>query len=137
MIDILTQINDLEGKICASPVTAEQIIRTQQDLKLSGFPLIPDDYVKFLHHFNGVCWDDSCAYGINPETGNNDLLAANKNFFSPQEGKIILGEDDFDFLAYNPQTQTYEIIDREDFSLLQSYTKLETALCCLLKLEFS
>ena len=40
-------------------------------------------------------------------------------------GTLILGYNDFDLLIFNYQTHQYQIVDREDLSVLDSYSEKE------------
>lgn len=134
MNECLARINDLKNKFCGAPVSKQQIIRIQQELKLNRLPAIPEDYVEFLHHYNIVSHNSGTLWGINPNGYAGDLLSENLNLELPSADILILGCDEFDFLAYNSAKNVYQILDRDDFVVLQTYQRLDTAINYILKL---
>lgn len=132
---LFEQIAAVDGLYYGSPATSDQIIRTQQELHLNGLPAIPEDYVKFLRHCNIVSFDGNSLYGINLQSYSGDILSENLNQNVPLPNVLILGANDFDFLAYNAAKNIYQIIDKDDFKVLQTYQNLKQAGCCILKID--
>ena len=47
---------------------------------------------------------------------------------------IILGVNEMDYLGYNHKWQVYQIIDKDDFEVLEEYHELTAALNDILKI---
>lgn len=135
MSPLFEQINAAAGVYYGFPATSDQIIRTQQELHLNNLPAIPEDYVEFLRHCNIVSFDGNSLYGINPNGYSGDILSENLNQHLPLSDILILGANDFDLLAYNAAQNIYQIIDKDDFKVLQTYQNLNEAGCCILKID--
>lgn len=135
MNEYLTKLNNLENKFCGIPVSTQQIIRTQQELKINQLPAIPEDYIELLHHYNIVSYNSGVLWGINPNGYSGDILSENLNLELPSADILLLGCDDFDFLAYNSAKNNYQILDKDDFAVLHTYQKLGTAIDYIFKLD--
>lgn len=136
MTSLFKQIADTEGIYFGTPAASEQIVRTQQELHLHNLPAIPSDYIEFLHCCNIVSFDGNSLFGINPNGYSGDILSENLNLNTPLPNILILGCNDFDYLAYNAAENVYQIIDKDDFKVLQTYQTLNEAGCCILKIDY-
>lgn len=114
----------------------QKIILCQKELTQNGNAMLPNAFLELLHNFNAVSYDGARIFGINPESKVfMDIVLANQ--MSPLAGKqnmVLLGCDEFDYLAYNAQTQTYQIIDKEDLEVLEEYSEIEPAIKHILKI---
>lgn len=119
-----------------SPVEAKNIIICQKNLMARHLPLIPDSFLDVLHTFNAVSWNGAHIYGISPKNANfSDIL--NENIRRNRNPEILLlGCDEFDYLGYNKNSKSYQIIDKEDAEVLEEYSEreLELALTYILKI---
>ncbi|MBQ9271722.1 MAG: hypothetical protein IJ218_05625 [Alphaproteobacteria bacterium] len=101
----------------------EALIVAQKVLHNMKLGLIPQSYADFLKKFNGLKFDGAYLFGA---TIDDDLDIIDKNEqMSKPENTILLGYNDFDLLCYNTITMQYQIIDRNDFSVLDTYTDNE------------
>lgn len=97
---------------------------------------LPQAYAEFLKECNGFQGEGCCLYGIYPEQGNfNDIVNANRGSgdFS-NKTRIILGENEFDYLIYDKAKEEYQIVDKNDKEVLEEYNDLEEAIIHILKL---
>lgn len=116
---------DLKNKKFAQgePLEPEAIIVAQKVLHNMGMDFIPPSYTNFLKHYNGIKYDGSYLFGA---TVDDDLDIIDKNAeMQKPENTILLGYNDFDLLCYNYRLKKYQIIDRNDFEVLESYTEDE------------
>lgn len=102
------------------PLEKEAIIVAQKVLYNMGLDFIPASYVSFLRHHNGIKTNGCYLFGATVDD-DLDIIDKNEQMARP-ENTIILGYNDFDLLVYNYVEKEYQIIDREDFELLDSYT---------------
>lgn len=98
---------------------AEALIVAQKLLVNMGLDFIPPSYADFLKHYNGVKTEGCYLFGatINDEL---DIVDQNKRMQKPVK-TLLIGYNDFDLLVYHYEYKAYQIIDREDFSVLDSY----------------
>lgn len=119
-----------------SPIKTAKIILCQKELVQNGNAMLPDAFLELLHNFNAVSYDGARIFGIAPDKKIfMDIVLANQ--MSPLAGKqnmVVLGCDEFDYLAYNTQAQTYQIIDKEDLEVLEEYSEIEPAIRHILKI---
>lgn len=116
--------------------TAE-LINYQKTLYENNLPHIPKEYIELLHHFNGIVYNGAYLFGINPlEDFFLDILKENTLFPPTSENMLFLGYNEYDFLNWNQQEQTYQIIDKEDQEVLHSYPDITSAINCLLRINY-
>jgi len=119
-----------------TPPQQSEIIECQKELRLNRIAPIPEDYLVFLHHTNGLSCNDAWLAGIYPhDTQVPDICRLNRQVHHPlSRDLIILGADDFDYLGFNHKWQVYQIIDKDDLEVLEEYQNLEQALNYILKI---
>ena len=136
MNNIIQHIKQITAAHLASPVNTQKIILCQKELTQNGNAMLPNAFLDILHSFNAVSYDGARIFGINPESKVfMDIVLANQ--MSPLAGKqnmVLLGCDEFDYLAYNTETQTYQIIDKEELEVLEEYSEIEPAIKHILKI---
>jgi len=122
------------GSLMGEPASYNQIVNEMVILEMSGFPLIPDDYINFLTDTaNGFCWNGHTFYGTDPledELGLHvidDLFSATQYWDSYDEfhNKLVLGGCDDDLYVFNDETQEYEIVDRCGKDALETFPSFE------------
>ncbi len=120
----------------AAGLKAPEIIACQKSLRLNGLAAVPPDFIEFLHHFNGLIFRGAYLFGICP-LGDFflDILKENILFCLPHSPALLLGYNEYDFLAYNPELQCYQIIDKDDAEVLHSYPDAASAIKHLLKVD--
>ncbi len=105
------------------PLEAEALIVAQKILVNSGLDFIPRKYTDFLHHYNGIKANGAYLFGASVDD-ELDIVDRNGLMRKPN-GTILLGCNPFDILVYNYQLKQYQIIDKEDFEVLDSYAEEE------------
>ena len=136
MQKLIQTLKNLPLMLTAKPATPEQIIRTQQDLKINKIANIPQGYAEFLHHINTLEHDGNYLLGINPRSYYLDIFAENEMLNLPdKENFLILGYDEFDYLAYNQTEDCYQIIDKDSLKVVQRCSDLINAIKYLFKIE--
>ena len=136
MQELIQNIKSLPLMLTAKPATTEQIIRTQQDLKINKIATIPQDYTELLHYLNTAEYDGGYLLGINPRSYYLDIFAENEMLSIPnKENLLILGYDEFDYLAYNHTEHCYQIIDKDSLEVVQRCSDLINAIKYLFKIE--
>lgn len=122
MLNFLSQLNP-QNLTQGEKLETEALIVAQKLLVNSGLSFIPDSYIDFLKHYNGIKANGAYLFGA---TVDNDLDIVDKNeqMIKP-DGSLLLGYNDFDLFVYNYQNRCYQIIDRDDLNVLDSYKENE------------
>ena len=130
MQNFINKINQISGIVTDSSLTPAQIIRCQKQLKQNNIAPVPDEYLQLLRFSNGLRGNGSLLAGIYPENPEfPDLLRLNLRVRHPLcRDLIILGVNEMDYLGYNHKWQVYQIIDKDDFEVLEEYHELTAAL---------
>lgn len=139
MTDLTSYINLIKNTPdirCGKPLQNEQLLRCRQFLHQQQIALPPDTFIELLKHFNGLILEDAAIFGILPEPGRfTELGTENIRIAHPlRSDLIILGADGFDLLAYNAKYEVYQIIDKQDFEVLEEYEEFIPALNHILKI---
>ncbi len=136
MQNFINKINQISGIVTDSSLTHAQIIRCQKQLKQNNIAPVPDEYLQLLRFSNGLRGNGSLLAGIYPENPEfPDLLRLNLRVRHPLcRDLIILGVNEMDYLGYNHKWQVYQIIDKDDFEVLEEYHELTAALNDILKI---
>ena len=116
-------IHELNGKNFkhGEKLESEALIVAQKVLCNMGLDFIPKSYADFLRHYNGIKFDGSYLFGatIDDEL---DIIDMNEKMNKPHNC-ILLGYNDFDLLCYNYKLKEYQIIDRSDSKILDTYSE--------------
>lgn len=136
MQNFINKINQISGIVTDSSLTPAQIIRCQKQLKQNNIAPVPNEYLQLLRFSNGLRGNGSLLAGIYPENPEfPDLLRLNLRVRHPLcRDLIILGVNEMDYLGYNHKWQVYQIIDKDDFEVLEEYHELTAALNDILKI---
>lgn len=136
MQNFINKINQISGIVTDSSLTPAQIIRCQKQLKQNNIAPVPDEYLQLLRFSNGLRGNGNLLAGIYPENPElPDLLRLNLRVRHPLcRDLIILGVNEMDYLGYNHKWQVYQIIDKDDFEVLEEYHELTAALNDILKI---
>lgn len=137
MQNLVEQLNGFSEASAGRPVEAAQIISCQKELCQNDIAAIPEEYLEFLHNFNGFAWNGSFLFGVAPfKDFFLDILHENMFASHPQSNEvIILGFNEYDYLAYNAPLSCYQIIDKSEFMVLNTYAGGARAIRHILKLE--
>ncbi len=130
MQNILNKISFLRNSYTGKRIETQDIILYQRKLKLNNFPCIPEDYIKFLHQYNSLAGDNFWLFGINPRKNSDmDIIFENIAINHPnKEQHLILGFDDVCYFSWNQQILSYQLIDKNDFEVLNNYQTCHEAL---------
>ncbi|MBP5353185.1 MAG: hypothetical protein J6Y91_05420 [Alphaproteobacteria bacterium] len=98
---------------------SEALIVAQKVLYNMGLSFIPDAYGKFLKQHNGIKAGDCYLFGATVDD-DLDIIDQNKLMRKP-DNTLLLGYNDFDLLCYNFKQKNYQIVDRNDWKVLETY----------------
>lgn len=136
MQELIQNLKNLPLILTSKPASIEQIIRTQQDLKINQMAVMPQDFTTLLHQINTLEYDGCYLFGINPHSFYLDIFAENEMLNLPnKENLLILGYDEFEYLTYNQKITRYQTIDKDTLEVLQTFTDLTQAIKYLFKIE--
>ena len=108
-------------------------IKYQKELSKEKKALIPAELIDFLKKYNGIAYDLGCIYAINSEREIlPNIIDRNKN--NKSTNLLYIGEDNFDYLAYNQTSNSYQIIDKSDNEVLKEHKDLEEAILYIIKI---
>ncbi len=127
----LTSITFTEGE----PLESEAVIVAQKVLHNMGLDFIPPSYVAFLKHHNGIKADGCYLFGATVDD-ELDIIDQNEKLPRPEK-TILLGRNEFDMLAYNYEKKEYQIVDRQDMEVIDSYIEndIDTALSAIFQVS--
>jgi len=119
------------------PAESEKIILCQKELIENGFPALPEDFLAFLHHYNGFAYQGAFIFGIRPCADCfTDISRENALADIPEDKElVILGSNEYDYLAYNAQGSTYQILDKYSFEILTEYDSCADAVRHILRID--
>ena len=137
MQKLVKQLKTLSEANAGKPVSTKQIILCQRSLNDNGIAQIPAEYVEILHHFNAFAYDGGFLYGIAPLKGFfMDIIGENLLADLPfPETTIVLGSDECCYLVWNTEQNRYQLIDKTDQMVLNTYTDCADAIRDILKIE--
>ena len=101
----------------------EALIVAQKVLFGMGLKGIPKSYADFLKQYNGVKANGAYLFGATVDD-ELDIIDCNEQISKPEK-TLLLGYNDFDLLVFNFITKQYQIVDREDMKVLDSYHETE------------
>lgn len=102
---------------------SEALIVAQKILVNMGLDFIPPSYVQFLKKYNGVKSKTAFLCGA---TVDNDMDIVDKNRdISKPDDCIILGYNQKNLLCFNYKIKKYQIIDKDDFAVLNTFNDNE------------
>jgi len=117
--DLIKDTNIITGE----KLETEALIVAQKVLCNMGLDMIPRTYADFLRQYNGLKHNGVYLFGATVED-DLDIIDKNEQLDKPQN-TILLGYNDFDLLGYNFKQKQYQIIDRADFEVLETYSEDE------------
>lgn len=101
----------------------EALITAQKILFNMGLVGIPQTYADFLRQYNGIKANGAYLFGATVDN-DLDIVDLNEQMAKPN-GSLLLGYNDFDLLVFNFANKQYQIVDREDMEVLDSYPETE------------
>lgn len=94
---------------------------------------LPEDYWQTIAQINGIYYDGAEVYGLNsPLKVFKDLITQNQNLHTSHV--VVLGENETDWLVYDAEQQRYQLVDKDEESVLYSAETLEKAINYILRL---
>ena len=119
-----------------STVSSNSIINLQQQLTGNKKGSLPEEFVNFLHIYNGINYNGGVICGIYSYGNLQDISTINETIKHPLHKDLsFLGYDDFDYLAYNQKYKVYQIIDKSDLEVLEEYSDFSSAAQHILKIN--
>ena len=118
-------VDTLKGKnfFHGEKLEAEALIIAQKVLHNMGLGFIPQSYVDFLKVYNGIKFDGFYLFGATVDD-DLDIIDQNEKMDKPLQ-TILLGYNDFDLLCYNFILKQYQIIDRSDGQVIETFADNE------------
>ncbi len=104
----------------------QKIIELQRELLLNKNTFIADDFIEFLHEYNGFSAMGGSIYGI----FENSVLINNiyiENMANKVLDKVVLGHNEFDFLFFDCKEKKYQICDKVDFEVIDEFDAFDDA----------
>lgn len=125
------EISNLHGLI----LNDAEIADAQRILVDNKISPIPNSFLNFLEHFNGIAYNGGEIFGVRPPNNlAGDIVDINLEQEVFIKSKyIILGIDDFDYLVFNNEKSLYQIVDKTDLEVLEEYSEVERAISYILK----
>ena len=100
---------------------SESLIVAQKLLVNMHLDFLPHSYVNFLKHYNGIKADGAFLFGATVDD-DLDIIDKNEQLKRPKNC-ILLGYNEFDILVYNFKKRRYQVIDSEDFTIIDEYNE--------------
>lgn len=137
MDNFLKKIKELPYCVCEKPLEQIDILQYQKELVQNNLPMLPQDFINLLHFANGISYDGAEIWAILPQPNSfRDIKKENLSRLVEVDDKLlILGTNDFDYLAYNKAKNLYQIIDRHDGELLAKSSDLLAMLSQILRVD--
>lgn len=102
---------------------SESLIVAQKLLVNMHLDFLPHSYTEFLKKYNGIKADGAYLFGATVDD-DLDIIDKNEQMRRPKNC-ILLGYNEFDLLVYNFKKRFYQILDREDFTVMDEYAESE------------
>ena len=118
-IDLIKDKNITKGE----DLESEALIVAQKVLCNMGLDMIPRPYANFLHKYNGLKYDGIYLFGATVDD-DMDIIDKNEQMDKP-ENCILLGYNEFDLLCYNFKLKQYQVVDRDDLEVMNTYAENE------------
>lgn len=133
-MDILNKIQTITES--TSSVSSTIIISLQQYLIKHNIAKLPQDFITFLHSYNGINYNGGIICGIYTYGNSQDISTLNHSINHPLHNDLLFfGYDEFDYLAYNQKYNVYQIIDKSDLEVLEEYSDFSNAVQHILKIN--
>ena len=121
----IDKIYQNKQKSCGNALSSLDIIKYQKLATKQLNTVFPPQFVALIKKYDGININSSQILPM------KDIIKTNSSYRKPY---IILGYDDFDWIAYNKNTKHYQIIDKSDNEVLEETPNLSTALHYILKI---
>ena len=118
-IDLIKDKNITKGE----DLESEALIVAQKVLCNMGLDMIPRSYADFLHKYNGIKHEGSYLFGATVDD-DMDIIDKNEQMDKPQNC-LLLGYNEFDLLCYNFKLKQYQVVDRDDLEVMNTYAENE------------
>ena len=122
MVNFVEQLKN-QNVTSGEKLEPEALIVAQKVLFGMGLEGIPQSYADFLKSYNGVKANGAYLFGATVDN-ELDIIDGNEQIFKP-ENTLLLGYNDFDLLVFDVKNKQYQIVDREDMEVLDSYPESE------------
>lgn len=126
------EIISKEGVIKGAPLLKDNIDKYQAEVTDAGLMEIPDNYIEFLLKANGYAYNGIEFFGTEAVDDEdyrvNSIVKANKvnNVSRSKKPILLLGRSELDFYVYNPEENSFDVLDRSDLMLLDRFEKFSS-----------
>jgi len=130
---ILQKLTD-NNAIMFPPVPMEELKIVNNTLKTHNLAEIPTAYAKLLTVTDGLIWDGMELYGLYKKTRKDyafsDILHLNLEIKETGaiKNKVIIGKTAEAFIVYDADLEKYNVLNRIDFEIIDSFSNLSDAL---------
>ena len=130
---ILQKLTD-NNAIMFPPVPMEELKIVNNTLKTHNLAEIPTAYAKLLTVTDGLIWDGMELYGLHKKTRKDyafsDILHLNLEIKETGaiKNKVIIGKTAEAFIVYDADLEKYNVLNRIDFEIIDSFSNLSDAL---------
>ena len=137
MNKLFEQINKIRFAVTGNPLSEKDIITYQKKMTEDGYSPLPQDVITFLKKHNGFLLEGRCLWGINTQKGYRfDILSENNLVEVPNfEDMTLLGSTETTYVAWNKSTNSYSMVDNNDFSVIHEFDNFQNAVRYLLKID--
>jgi len=138
MSEISEEIISIEGLVFGEKLTAENVEKSIEKMKMNHLSFYPNEFLNFLKEVNGVRYDGASIFGISNVDIDiiEDIVDRNVELSHLQDTGCFLGENEFDYLFYNKELKEYQIVDKMDMEVLENYSELDDAIAHVLSIEW-
>ncbi|MFI3241383.1 MAG: hypothetical protein R3Y43_02315 [Alphaproteobacteria bacterium] len=122
--DIINKLQSFNVFETGKKLLSKDLIEAQKILQKEKNISMPDDFIDFLHHYNGFSFDGGHIFGVfdNEHLLNNIVL---ENLKLTATGFVFLGKNEFDYIAFDGTN--YVSIDKEDFEVMDEFEDFSSA----------
>ena len=137
MNKLFEQINKIRFAVTGNPLSEKDIITYQKKMTEDGYSPLPQDVITFLKNHNAFLLEGRCLWGINTQKGYRfDILSENNLVEVPNfEDMTLLGSTETTYVAWNKSTNSYSMVDNNDFSVIHEFDNFQNAVRYLLKID--
>ena len=132
MTGIVKNIISTDGAYIGEVLTKDNLV------KLEKLGFVPSEYISFIKEANGVKYNGASIYGVRTKKLDSfdDVVFNNLECNDDLDKLLLLGDNEYDYLFYNKEIKEYQIVDKMDMEMLESYSELDDAIARILSIEW-
>lgn len=128
-------ISESQDIFCGEGIENRKALIYKMEMRGRNMAVVSDEWVEFLKDCNGVRSENGRLFGANPVFPFEDIIKENEIMnMDCRSDIIILGYNEFDYLAYHQERKVYQFLDIFDFDVMGEEENWQKAICSLLKL---